>query len=107
MNRAILALTAVLLTLTGCSSTPDPTPTADYAGLVGERYETCLTDLGGGYDLSFASVDTTEGSRVFGIVTGIREAEILTWSVAESNTGDIITVPSDARTTDALASVGC
>lgn len=108
MNRAALtlALAAAALILTSCASTPPtPNPTVDYAALVEERYGTCLTNLGADVDLVFAAIDDG-GTQQLGIVTGVAEGTILTWTVGEGNTGDVLTFP-DAPTSEILASVGC
>lgn len=101
MRRAFLIL-PTLLALTACTPTPAPSPTVDYAAVVAERYAGCVDGL----DLAYTPVDDG-GTLQLGIVTGIREGAILTWSVAESNTGDLITVPADVETTEILTAAGC
>lgn len=88
---ALTAITVVIATACTNTETPEPSPTvtADPATLVVERYGDCL-----------AAVEATTPVSAGNIVTATIEGAVLTWNVAVSNTGAIITLPDDD--TDAL-----
>lgn len=127
MRTLPIAAVAAVLLLAGCTASPssDPevaptdapivespspeateeAPAEDYAALVQERFGDCLAALNVTDPLVFTAGG--DGTQQLGTVLGQTEGLLLTFSVGESNTGAIITVPADDATTTALGTVGC
>ena len=113
MIRLAAVALAAGLALTGCVSTPSQAPTdrpsptsdTDYAAAVQENWGDCLASLEATGELVFTPGG--DGTLQAGFVTTDYSGGTLSWNVGLSNTNNVITIPTDQVTTDALATVGC
>jgi hypothetical protein len=78
----------------------------DYAAIVVERWGDCLADLGITDPPAYAATGD-DGTQVVGYVVAQKPGLILTFTIGISNTGAVITIPSDSQSLDALETVGC
>lgn len=119
MKRIITAIAlafALTASLTACSggAKPEPVITADGTAipatnasiikLVERRYKECLDPLA--YDGKATYVRKSSGDVVPGTITLTTKQGELTFSVGQGKS-NILVVPSDVATNDALTTVGC